>query len=50
MTKYSVVIELSLPYPVLNVSYELVGNYHGFPAQSRVRIYTKLDIFDENWD
>ena len=47
---YWVVRGLSLPYPVLNVSYELVGNYHGFPAQSRVRIYTKLDIFDENWD
>ena len=38
------------PYPILNVSYELVGDYRGFPSQSRVHIYTNLNIFDEHWD
>ena len=50
--EYSIVIELRLPYPILNVSCELVGSCRGYPAQSRVRIYTKLDetaISRETW-
>ena len=40
------------PYPLLNVNCELVGNYREFPAQSRVRIYTRPDetaVFRETW-